>query len=226
MQCAEELGLVNKVEPQQEPDYILPLGGARRANKDRPAVARKLIDDYHWKDKYVIALSGMRKISDIEKPYMDYAPDAVTEYDAINRGMELAFDVSEYKEENHEEKNFFLNSALRRYEDRYNGSQIYSISAPSTEPDNRRANSKDTFRYFLTKFGIEPHDRILLVTSSIYVPYQTLKFMELAIDGGFEVDCVGSDVVSKDSFSNASNYLQEIKATIDAIYTIGQSYQG
>lgn len=224
LQCAEELGLVNIVETQQEPDYILPLGGARRSNKDRPAMSRKLIDDYGWNDKMVVALSGMRKISDQERPYMDYAPDAITEYDAINSGLELSFGVGEFEEETHEEHNFFLNSAVRKYKDEYNGNQIYSISAPSTEPDKRRANSEDTFRYFLKKFEVKPGDKILLVTSSIYVPYQTLKFMELAIEDGFEVDCVGSDAVSENSLSRTSNYLQEIKATIDAIYTLFTKY--
>ena len=77
----------------------------------------------------------------------------------------------------------------------------------------------------MKKFDVKKEDRILLVTSSIYVPFQLLLFMDLAIEYGFEVDCIGSDmVVQGNKLSKSSNYLQEIKSTIDVIYKLSNKY--
>ena len=78
---------------------------------------------------------------------------------------------------------------------------------------------------FLDHFNIADGKKLLLVTSCIYVPFQYLKFMGLAINGGFDVDCIGSDVVDSGSLSKPSNYLQEIKGTIDAIYGLYHQFE-
>ena len=218
MTQAERLGLVDVVVPQIEPDYILPLGGARKSNIVRPKMARKVIDLYNYKDKTIVALSGTRPIADAERPYVnEYAPNAMTEYDAISVGLEKAFDVVDYTEETEENDNINLCSAVRKYKDTYVGSSIFSLAAPSSD-SNRRANSYDTFKFFLKYFNGCKGKKLLLVTSCIYVPFQYLKFMRLSIEGGFEVDCIGSDVVDSAGMSKPSNYLQETKSTIDAIY--------
>ena len=214
------LGMTNVIDPQTEPDYILPLGGARMANYDRPMMAKIVVDKYGYGDKTIVALSGTRPLNDTERPYLEkYAPeDAATEYDAISAGLEKVFSLEKYEEEYSNNKNPNLCSAVRKYSNKYKGSNIYSLAAPSSDPDNRRANSYDTFKYLLEHFNIGNGDKLLLVTSCIYVPFQYLKFMNLAIDGGFEVDCIGTNFPGSISMSKPSNYLQEIKGTIDAIY--------
>ena len=225
MECVRGLGLVGHVDPSLEPDYILPLGGARNANNARPKMAKKVIDDYGWTDKRIVALSGTRPINDTERPYMkEYAPDVETEFDAISKGLELAFDVHRFTEERIDSDNINLCSVVRKYENDSLDNEIYSLAAPSSDPDNRRANSYDTFKYLLEKFDIGEGDKLLLVTSCIYVPYQRFRFMDLAIENGFEVDCIGADPVDDFSLSKPSNYLQEVKATIDVIYDLVCKY--
>ena len=225
---AKSMGLVDVTVPWQEPDFILPLGGARMTNFERPKMARYIMDKEQWRDKTVVALAGNRPISEIEHPYLaTYAPGAATEFEAINKGMEAAFDLAPaYDEKVTDNDNINLKSCIRIYNDMYNGSKIYSVAAPSSEPDKRRANSYDTFVYFLESFNVRKGDKLLLVTSSVYVTFQLLKFMGLALEYGFEVDCIGADPVSSGTaMSKASNNLQEMKSTVDASYILLKSFE-
>ena len=225
MERIEGLGLLDITKPVITPDYLLPLGGARLSNYDRPQMARKVADEFNLKNKYIVALSGARPISEIERPFVDeYATDAKTEYEAINAGLERAFNLKYYKEDKIDNDNINLCSAVRAYCDSYEGNRVFSLAAPSTEPEVRRANSYDTFNYFLERFRVEKGSKLLLVTSCIYVPFQLLKFVDLAIEGNFEVDCIGSTVINTAKFCKPSNYLQEVKATLDAIFVLSKMY--
>ncbi len=219
--CAEKLGLMSIETPLEIPNYILPLGGARMSNYVRPLKSKEIIDEKNISGKTIIALSGTRPINDVERPFLrDYAPEALTEFEAISKGMECVFSLNKSKffEEYHKDNNINLEWAQRTYVEKYNENTIISLAAPSSDP-NRRANSRDTFVFFLKKFNIQNGDRILLITSCIYVPFQVLRFMDLAIEKGFYVDCIGmkNDDNKGVAFCNISNYCQEIKATINAI---------
>ena len=72
---------------------------------------------------------------------------------------------------------------------------------------------------------VEPGARILLVTSCIYVPFQLMKFTELALAKGIYVDCIGNkSKPGSPSVLNAASYLQELKATINAVYSLSERY--
>ena len=228
LECVKCLGLENIESPILLPDYILPLGGARLSNYARPLKARELIDINGIQGKTVIALSGTRPINEVERPFMEsFAPNAVTEFDAISKGLEKAFSLSENKinEEYCKNDNINLEWAQRTYIEKYHDNAIISLAAPSSDPD-RRANSRDTFEFFLNKFHITNGDRVLLVTSCIYVPFQLLRFMDLAIEKGFYVDCVGmpNDDRKGTAFNYISNYCQETKATINAIKALSDKW--
>lgn len=220
--AAEGLGLRNVVEPLITPNYILPLGGGRMSNLIRPMGAKAMSDKFMNEKHSIIALGGMRPLNDIERPYSDrYAPAANTEYDAICAGMEQAFGLEghQYKEEIHVEENVNLCSAIRKYR----GTDIYVVAAPSTNPE-RRANSMDTFEYFMDRFDVKKGDRILLVTSCIYVPFQFLKFMKIALEKELIIDCVGAPF-DNEELIKTSNYLQEIKSAVNAMKALADEYR-
>ena len=226
MNAAEVLGMVDGNVPKELPDYILPLGGARLTNWSRPQMARRLIDEVGIKDVVVVALSGYRRLNEIEMPYIKkYAPKAQTEYDAINKGMEQAFGIlDDFEEKTITHDNVYLQSIVRRYKETYRGCSIYSLLAPSSD-GLKRANSIDTFHFFMKYFQICEKKRILLVSSNIYVPFHLMKFMEIAIENDLEVDCVGvSRDLAGDISLNPISYLQEIKSTVNAIYLISEKY--
>lgn len=232
MELAERLGLMNITEPIIEPDYILPLGGARMSNLARCEYACKLNLAVSNKPN-IVALSGKRKLDNKKRDYAgkteyeivteSYAKDAGTEYDAINSGLERAFGLfgCQYTEEGVEEENHNSSWCIRKYEADVN---VFSVAAPTTDL-NRRANSMDTFEFFMNKFKVPKGSKILLVTSCIYVPYQFLKFMKIAIDEELILDCVGTPgKLNQIQFSKTSNYLQEIKGTINAIKRLSDEY--
>lgn len=226
LENARKLGLIDITDPLFVPDYICPLGGARLANLYRCLAAQSVIDENGWKNKKIVALSGTRPISEIELPYLEqYAKDASTEYDAICKGLEHAFALDDYQEKRIVSKNVNSCAAIREYKKKYHGSMVYSVAAPSSAPDTRRANSVDTFKYFLDQFNVNRNEKILLTTSCIYQPFQLLRFIMLGLEHDFEVDCIGVGAnIDGTSFSKPSNYLQEIKATIDAVKNFCDKY--
>lgn len=224
MKLVGRLGLKDITRPLCVPDYILPLGGARLANLSRSQKAKSLADSFNEQSVNIVALGGMRPLDDIEKEYTnEYAPYAGTEYDAINRGLELSFNLQEvnYVENGYLGVDRNANWSVREYKV---PQKIFSVAAPSFEL-SRRANSMDTFNFFIEKFNVEKGTKLLLVTSCIYVPFQFLKFMSIALDKDLYIDCVGvSSSQPGVQFSKTSNYLQETKATIDAMKMLADKY--
>lgn len=218
MDCMYLLGLIGVTESKQQPDYILPLGGARMANLDRCLAANEVYQLYRKKAIPVVALTGMRPINDIEKESLEkYAPEAQTEYEAICGGIEKAFNIpiGAYTECIHPNDNINLVWAERIYD--YDKMIINILSAPSSDP-KRRANSMDTFEFFLMRYKPKTGSKILLITSPIYVPFQLMKFTDLALERGFYVDCIGNKSYDHSpKVLNTASYLQELKATINAI---------
>lgn len=52
---------------------------------------------------------------------------------------------------------------------------VISLSGPFSEPDKRRANSSDAYKFFIQKKKDKAGTKLLLVTSQIYVPYQQIE---------------------------------------------------
>lgn len=221
------LGLVNSEIPSKSPDYILPLGGARLANLARAQGAREMADLFIESHFSIVALTGKRPLNEIELPFIaEYAPNAKNEYDAMNSGLENVFSLAdnEYFETNYMTENCNLRSSKREYAVLYKGHKIYSLAAPSADPA-RRANSLDTFYFFMNEFKVSEKQRLLLVTSCIYVPFQLLKFIPISFKQNIEVDCYGvSPSIAGSQFSKASNYLQEVKGVVNAIQYIASLF--
>jgi hypothetical protein len=91
------------------------------------------------------------------------------------------------------------------------------LIVPSSTP-HRRANTMDQLRYWADHSGIGRDDRVLLLTTQIYVPFQLLVGTQvLGIERGCGVYCCGVDAASSflppKPFSGRS-YLQEIRSTL------------
>lgn len=218
------LGLIGTEMPsEKEFDYIIALGGARFSCLYRPKYVHDLIYSYGIKAKAVVLLSGMRPISDSERIATDtYAPHANTEYELINAGAEQTFNLSKnYKEEIYQNENPNKGWAVRTYDIISGMIPVYSVSGPSSEPEKRRANSADTYKFFLDRYNVHKGQKLLLVTSQIYVPYQQLEALRtLALPRGLYIETVGFPVewASKmQGMMEPANYLQEIRSTIQAV---------
>lgn len=217
------LGLKWVEEPQEkEFDYVIALGGARFSCLYRTQYVNHLLTQGKVSADEVILLSGMRKIVESEREATDtYAPGAKTEFDLINMGAEYVFQLDrEYTEERYNNPNSNMNWAVRKY---LNAGKIpiVSLSGPSSEPDRRRANSSDTYKFFVEKKKIKLGTKILLVTSQIYVPYQQLEAIRILVEPyDLYVETVGFPTEWSNKMQGMmepANYLQEIRSTIQAI---------
>ncbi len=219
----EALGLIGVEKPCENTfDYVIALGGARFSCLYRPRYVNYLLKEEGVCAKKIILLSGMRGILESERAATDaYAPEAQTEFDLINAGAEQVFQLDgEYIEERYHNKNSNLNWAARKYE--YLGKQsIFSLSGPSSEPEKRRANSSDTFQFFINKMDVKANEKLLFVTSQIYVPYQQMEAIRtLAVPYGLYVETVGFPVEWSNilqGMMEPANYLQEIRSTLQAV---------
>lgn len=104
-------------------------------------------------------------------------------------------------------------SAWARY--RWPGVEVLVV--PAGEP-GRRVNTADQLRYWANRNGIGRDDRVLLLTTQIYVPFQQLSGLQvLGIERECEVRCCGVDPQNSflpgGSFTGRS-YLQEIRSAL------------
>ena len=218
------LGLIGvQIPVETEFDYVIALGGARFSCLYRPRYAQELIASQKIKTKSAVLLSGMRPVSESERAATDtYAPGAATEYDLINAGAEQSFELSRnYKEEIYHNENPNKSWAVRCYDSPNGKIPVFSVSGPSSEPEKRRANSADTYKFFLEKFNVQSGQKLLLITSQIYVPYQQIEAVRtLAEPYNLYIETVGFPTEwsgQLQGMMEPANYLQEIRSTIQAI---------
>ncbi len=232
---SKKLGLIGLTDTYIiNPDYILPLGGAKMSNLRRCELAHDIIEKYKYYNTKVVALSAYRPILETERIYIDlYALNAKFEFDAIVEGLKSAFAISEKNElisRRYDNPN--RNYAIYEFKTKADKNQLFAVAAPSKDPDVRRANSADCLEFFFEKFNIPSGSRIINCTSQIYCPYQQVRALTFAIEYNVVFDTVGfpfclnreNDSFSKEQLSNPVNYLQEIKATIDAMFDFVKIY--
>jgi hypothetical protein len=94
------------------------------------------------------------------------------------------------------------------------------LIVPSADPAIRRVNTADQFRYWAEGAGIGSRDRILMVTTQIYVPYQQFEGLRiLGLERGSAVSCCGVDARTAFlpmMYLGGRSYLQEIRSALRA----------
>jgi hypothetical protein len=97
------------------------------------------------------------------------------------------------------------------------GSVDVSI-VPSSDPTSRRVNTVDQLRYWAQQRNIGSSDRVLLLTTQIYVPFQQLAGLRvLGIERGCQVYCCGVDPDNSampGRVFGGRSYLQEIRSAL------------
>jgi hypothetical protein len=230
LKAVSALGLRDNEHPVIEHfDYVWVLGGARLSCLLRTRLAIKTIESFEHKPKAVILLASMRPISDSERDATDvYAQNAETEFDLFVAAAKSEFGVGlEYNEERHDDTENANNSwIIRKYHT--TAYDVFIVAAPSSDPHKRRANSSDTYEFFFNRFHVEKGSAILLATSQIYVPYQHMEALRtIAFPHGIYLDTIGFPVEwsgSLQGLNNPSNYLQEIRSTIQSIARFVDTY--
>ena len=201
------------------------LGGLFRACITRPTYAAALIKQGKISTPSVVALGGHRPFSDPERELATQAgfPGLGEEFDALDAGTRRAFELgmpdSTLGEESDDPGGAWgVNTYVAS-----SGTLVRVAAAPSSEPKTRRANTADSYEWFAEELAhLDRGQRILAVTTSIYVPAQQAAAIRmLAVPFHVEVDTVGiepGDVVPAlgQTFS-PTKYLLEIRSAIRSL---------
>jgi len=223
---AGALGLTSSTPPMSRSyTHLLILGGLVRACLLRPRFAADLLTNGLAVGS-VSALSAYRPLwgDEVELVETLGQPEKSNEMEVMEAGLIAAFELEHsVDEELHEEPGVEFATALIRTW-RAGDVPIRLVIAPSPEPNIRRANTADTYAYWADRcVHLGPADSVLLVTSSIYLPYQHSDAVRmLALPHGCSVETVGIDFSDsrlgalRQSFTPA-NYLQEIRSAIRGV---------
>lgn len=227
---AAALGLIGGgVRPQGRYDHVLILGGLARACLARPLAAVRALSEDGVEAGAVTALGGFRELRGDEVGMVEQvAPEQAgtqavdDEFDAMDAGVRLAFGLGSPADEREvRAESGFGSWRVHRYTTDA-GLPVFVVAAPSSEPEVRRTNTADSYQWFATELaGLRPGQRLLLVTSDIYVPFQHADALRvLGLPYEVEVETMGIqpgdlDPRLKQSFS-ADAYLQEVRSTIMA----------
>jgi plasmid stabilization system protein ParE len=220
--AAEALGLVEGgIEPKGPYDHVLILGGLARACLARPMYTAGLLRSGEIETGSVVALGGYRELKGDELGLVEEltGEGAADEFEAMDAGIRFAFEVADPAQEAAPDDSWRLNEYGWG-----DGARLQVVAAPSSEPDVRpRANTPDAINWFATELaGLERGQRVLVVTTDIYVPYQQADALRLlSLPFGVEVDVAGINPGKVDHRLirrfEAHNYLQEIRSTIRSL---------
>ncbi|MDR7321895.1 MULTISPECIES: hypothetical protein [Catenuloplanes] len=208
MDAATALRLVTPVPPVLPGyDHVLIPGGLGRACLQRTHYAAFLLRECGVTAPEVTALGSFRPLTAAERALPGLG-DAHDELAAMHAGVRRAFGVTAFAPED------VPAGAVHHYAAAGRG--LHVLAAPSSEPERRRANTADTYRFWAGRVSLRADDRVLIVTSPIYVPFQHCEAIRML---GCRIDTVGFDVTRSTALppvgpTAPDRYLQEIRSTI------------
>ncbi|MGW0836122.1 hypothetical protein [Streptomyces prunicolor] len=223
--AAEALGMCDAALPRfRTYDHMLVLGGSVRGCLARTAYAAYLIRSKQVAVGRVTALGGHRPFTGNEHQLATAAgvPHLGDEYAALTHGTSTAFGLGEPHTEDGDDAPSADHWAVRRYRTA-DFLPVEVVAAVSGAPAERRANTADTFAFFIDRPAApRPGARLLLVTSPINVPAQHVCAVRiLGRSLGAVVDTVGTPpefvpAALAHRFS-ATEYLMEVRSTIRSL---------
>ncbi|MBM0226910.1 hypothetical protein DKT69_26210 [Micromonospora sicca] len=228
--AAEALGLVRATTPRHDSyTHLIVLGGLARACLQRNSYAAALLASGRVGRPEVAALGSGRELTKLEHELLrdQGAPGCRNEMDVMDVGVRryLGFRDPVAEEAHLDPDNTNLSSCIRTYQ-RDGGPTVRVLAAPSSDPERRRANTADTQRYWAEQVTLTPNDRVLVVTSAIYVPFQHADALRtLGVPFDVDVDTVGveadwSHEPSLHQPVTPGKYLQEIRSGIRSMRSL------
>jgi len=229
MAAADALGLVRPRPPRyRDYDHVLMLGGLVRANLWRTAYAAHLLN-HGVSAGNVAAITAYRDLARNEAdPSADEfkllgafgLPRRDYEWQVMEDCLRQAFRLPEFMVERESGPSAEGAQRFRVASATAAGRRVSLIVAPALEP-GQRANTADGYRYWADQVQhVKPGERILAVTTCIYVPYQhAVALQNLALPFGCSVDTVGIDFSAIGDDPNpqrfrGAHYLLEIRSAL------------
>lgn len=220
--AADALGLVRATPvPDVTFTTLLVLSGLVRACVNRTRHAAALVRDGLHADS-VTVLGGHRELGGAEPEQAATLGfgEQLDEADVVLAATRQAFGLGgPRKSEESGPRPGAWDDRLWSAWARYAWPGIQVLIAPSSDP-GRRVNTVDQLRFWASENGIGHGDRVLLLTTQIYVPYQQFGALQvLGIERGCGVYCCGVDAASSflpGTVFSGRSYLQEIRSALRA----------
>jgi hypothetical protein len=203
-------------------DQVLILGGKARACLARPLFAAELIAKGKFEVGAVTAIGAFRGLDAEETALVQRVEGAALadEFEAMDAGARRAFELGAPASQDGVDSDLVGGSWRVCGYETGDGLPVEVIAAPSSEPGERRANTPDTLNWWAREVAkLERGQRILVITTDIYLPYQHADALNLlALPYGVEVDAIGMvpGKVDRRLAHNFEphNYLQETRSAI------------
>ena len=227
--AADALGLVVPRPPRFDRyDHVVTLGGLVRANIWRTEYAAYLLDHGTSADN-VVGISAFRNLTRNEKePQRDEyeqlnrlgLPHREYEWQVMEDGLRRAFGLPGFNVKRESDPSAEGGARFRVATASAAGRRATLVVAPALVPGGR-ADTAAGYLYWADQVEhVKPGERILAVTTCIYVPYQhAIALQHLALPFGCSVDTVGIDftVIGDDPNPQrfrGAHYLMEIRSAM------------
>jgi hypothetical protein len=215
--AARDLGLLDSPAPTMvEPDYLVILGGLATGVEPRVRYAANLIERGSVSASRVVALSSFRPLDTREtQAAVRYAPSARTELDLVAAMTGRTFGAdSDWTDIT--EGDPLADPARAQEVRRWLGQpEITLYAARSSQPDQRPANTIDTYQQFALDVALDEGQELLVITSTIYRPYQHLDALRAPGRYGVTIETVSVPTRPDGGPKHPpSAYLQELRSTL------------
>ena len=223
--AANALGLRGDPPRHRKYDHMLMLGGLVRACVARPSYAAHLIREGEITAGEITTLGAHRPFIGNEFEQADQLGwgTLTEEYEALDAGTRRAFELGAPEREEGERRDDIGGTWGVRHYRTDDGLPVRVVAAPSSEPNLRRANTADSYRFFAEHVAsLQPGARLLLLSTAIYVLPQHLAALRiLALPYAVEVDTIGAKPTGRPklplSHYSATKYLLEVRSTVRAL---------
>lgn len=230
----DELGFLTINRPlEKDHSRLVVLGGSLEACYTRTkAAADRLTPSVRYTD----GLACFRPIHPKEREASVCLPACETEFGAMSESFRSVFSLpSDWEDAFHGDRNLNSISCIRVFSGgnspechdapagaSSNGRQYRIFAAPSSQPELRRADTGDSFLFYLQQTELSPSDSLLLLTNNRYCNRQFLQLaflmMMQACPIRFDIiGCTPDDrVVSRERY-DPFQFLQDLIGVLDWI---------
>lgn len=242
-QRAAALDLVEETRPAlSRYDHVVILGGGGISPLTRAQYAHELFELHDLEVGDLWLLGSPRRVQESERRAADtYAKSATDEFDLMSGAARAAFalgdaevefvcgchdesdrcpvwlarvEVSATPEEIEATPVWMQHERARRFRADSASRSIGALSASTSNPPDR-TNTADTYRMLATVTSLAPGQAMLIVTTQVFVPFQTFDALRmLVVPRGVGIDVVGYGAHRGDRPETPEFLLQELLSAI------------
>ena len=170
----EELGFFSINKPvEADHSHLVVLGGSLEACYTRTEAAK------NWTTPAARSIDGLacyRPINPKERVGISCLSDCDTEFRAMAESFTSVFSLTPiWTDDFQSDRNLNSISCVRSFFDSKEKRQYRVFAAPSTQPEQRRADTGDSFLFYLQKTKLSAADSLLFLTNNRYCNRQFLQ---------------------------------------------------